>query len=170
MITLTKQEAQQPEALRLADGLERGFERGSISAQLDQAAAELRRLHEVNEILRAKLSEPEPVAKCTNSDSWNCKYCRKTETCAALKDPRNFGTPIKPEPEPDWMERERAVGYREGHQAALKQREWVSLTEEDIRQSYETSGHYQTLRPQDSFAVYALARAIEAKSKEKNSI
>jgi hypothetical protein len=38
----------QPEALRLADGLEKGFQTGSISAQLDQAAAELRRLHEVN--------------------------------------------------------------------------------------------------------------------------
>jgi len=38
----------QPEALRLADGLEQGFQTGSISAQLDQAAAELRRLHEVN--------------------------------------------------------------------------------------------------------------------------
>jgi hypothetical protein len=34
-----------------------------------------------------------PVAECTNSDTWNCKYCRKTETCAALKDPRNFATP-----------------------------------------------------------------------------
>jgi uncharacterized protein RhaS with RHS repeats len=33
------------------------------------------------------------VAQCTNSDSWNCKYCRKTETCEALKDPRNFGAP-----------------------------------------------------------------------------
>lgn len=38
----------QPEALRLADGLEQGFQTGSISAQLDQAAAELRRLHDVN--------------------------------------------------------------------------------------------------------------------------
>jgi len=119
MITLTKQEAQQPEALRLADGLERGFERGSISAQLDQAAAELRRLHEVNEILRAKLSEPEP--------------------------------------EPDWMERERAVGYREGHQAALKQREWVSLTDDEIYAlGFKTP--------------VTFARAIEAKSKEKNAI
>jgi hypothetical protein len=49
------------------------------------------------------------------------------------------------------------------------QREWVGLTDDEIQQSYETSGHYQTLRPQDSFAVYALARAIEAKLKEKNS-
>ena len=23
-------------------------------------------------------------ATCTNSDSWNCKYCNKTKTCAAL--------------------------------------------------------------------------------------
>ena len=49
------------------------------------------------------------------------------------------------------------------------QREWVVLTDEEIQKSYETSGHYQTLRPQDSFAVYALARAVEAKLKEKNA-
>lgn len=39
---------------------------------------------------------PSPIAQtanCTNEDSWNCKYCRKTETCDALKDERNFGTP-----------------------------------------------------------------------------
>lgn len=34
------------------------------------------------------------ASKCTSSDTWNCKYCRKTETCDALKDPRNFA----PEP------------------------------------------------------------------------
>ena len=26
----------------------------------------------------------EQQATCTNSDSWNCKYCNKTKTCAAL--------------------------------------------------------------------------------------
>jgi hypothetical protein len=49
------------------------------------------------------------------------------------------------------------------------QRTWVGLTDEEIQQSYETTGHYQTLRPQDRFAVFALARAIEAKLKELNS-
>jgi hypothetical protein len=47
----------QPEALRLADGLEQGFQTGSISAQLDQAAAELRRLHEVNAELLKVLND-----------------------------------------------------------------------------------------------------------------
>ena len=51
---------------------------------------------------------------------------------------------------------------------ALRKREWVGLTDEEIEQGYETTGHYQTLRPQDRFAVYALARAIEAKLKQKN--
>lgn len=37
-----------------------------------------------------------PVAQCTNEDSWNCKYCRSTESCEALKDPRNFGEPGAP--------------------------------------------------------------------------
>jgi|694.fasta_scaffold106783_3 hypothetical protein len=51
----------------------------------------------------------------------------------------------------------------------IYQRPWVNLTDEEIDQGYETTGHYQTLRPQDKFAVYALARAIEAKLKEKNT-
>lgn len=41
------------------------------------------------------------AAKCTNEDSWNCKYCRKTETCEALKDERNFGAPPTPPQEND---------------------------------------------------------------------
>ena len=36
------------------------------------------------------------------------------------------------------------------------------LTDEEIEKCYKTTGHYQTLRPQDRFAVFALARAIEA--------
>jgi hypothetical protein len=43
------------------------------------------------------------------------------------------------------------------------------LTDEEIEKCYETTGHYQTLRPQDRFAVFALARALEAKLKEKNT-
>jgi hypothetical protein len=35
------------------------------------------------------------------------------------------------------------------------------LSDEQITKCYETTGHYQTLRPQDRFAVFALARAIE---------
>ena len=35
------------------------------------------------------------------------------------------------QPEQDWIERERAVGYREGHMAALAQRTWVGLTDID---------------------------------------
>lgn len=41
----------------------------------------------------------EPKTECTNSDTWNCKYCRKTQTCEALNDDRNFGGTVKPEPE-----------------------------------------------------------------------
>jgi hypothetical protein len=46
---------------------------------------------------------------------------------------------------------------------------WVGLTNEEIEQSYEKTGHYQTLRPQDRFAVFSLAKAVEAKLKEKNT-
>jgi len=52
---------------------------------------------------------------------------------------------------------------------AMSKREWVGLTDEEVEQGYETIGHYQTLRPQDRCAVFALARAIEAKLKEKNT-
>ena len=31
-----------------------------------------------------KKQPEEQQATCTNSDSWNCKYCNKTKTCAAL--------------------------------------------------------------------------------------
>jgi hypothetical protein len=35
------------------------------------------------------------------------------------------------QPEQDWIERERAVGYREGHRAALAQRTWIGLMDEE---------------------------------------
>lgn len=38
----------------------------------------------------------DPKAECTNSDTWNCKYCRKAQTCEALNDPRNSGETLKP--------------------------------------------------------------------------
>lgn len=40
-----------------------------------------------------------PKTECTNSDTWNCKYCHKTQTCDALNDDRNFSGTVKPEPE-----------------------------------------------------------------------
>jgi len=64
----------------------------------------------------------------------------------------------EPEPQQDWMERERAVGYREGHQAALKQRKWVGLTTDEV---FELSS---TRLPHGLFAGL-----IEAKLKEKNT-
>ena len=39
------------------------------------------------------LKSQSPVAQCLESDTWNCKYCRKTTTCEAIKDQRNFGIP-----------------------------------------------------------------------------
>ena len=59
------------------------------------------------------------------------------------------------EPEQDWIERERAVGYREGHRAALAQRTWVGLTDID----------YAGL----PLEQVGLVRWAEAKLKEKNT-
>lgn len=50
----------------------------------------------INAALSASAEPSAPAAKCTNEDSWNCKYCRNTESCEALKDPRNFGEPSTP--------------------------------------------------------------------------
>jgi len=96
------------------------------------------------------------------------------------------------EPEQDWIERERAVGYREGHQNALKQmaqpeqepvawidkmvidvpnqlfyrapqRTWVGLTDEEILLiSADCASSHQHMD-------IHFARAIEAKLKSKNS-
>jgi len=66
------------------------------------------------------------------------------------------------------IEREKGFNVRPLYTHPPK-RQWVGLTDEEIEQGYETTGHYQTLRPQDRFAVFALARAIEAKLKEKNT-
>ncbi len=79
----------------------------------------------------ATAEEPAPVepvapAECTNEDSWNCKYCRKTETCEALKDPRNFGEPqVKPIAGPlQWRDRITEIdaeskAENERHKAAM---------------------------------------------------
>jgi hypothetical protein len=94
------------------------------------------------ETLRAKLSEPEPEPV-----AWKMKGVPAFHQGKSRPTPAEMWEPLYTAP---------------------PQREWVGLTDEEIRQSYETTGHYQTLRPQDSFAVYALARAIEAKLKGKN--
>ena len=65
------------------------------------------------------------------------------------------------EPEQDWIERERAVGYREGHRAALAQRTWVGMTEQEIGAILEDINAFGT-------RLYTFARAIEAKLKAKN--
>ena len=57
----------------------------------------------------------------------------------------------------------------QGVKEPYPQRTWQGLTDEEIITAYETSGHKQSIRPQDVFAVASLARAIEAKLKEKNN-
>ena len=58
------------------------------------------------------LAQPEQaVAECTNSDTWNCKYCNKTESCGALKDSRNFAPPAREGLTP----REGLTEYKKGY-------------------------------------------------------
>jgi hypothetical protein len=66
---------------------------------------EVTRLNAEKEL--AALREQVPVAECTNEDSWNCKYCNKTNSCLALKDDRNFAAPVAKQvvmPERDKLE------------------------------------------------------------------
>jgi hypothetical protein len=64
--------------------------------------------------------------------------------------------------QPDWIERERAVGYREGHRAALAQRTWVGLTEDEIWEWFRDN---TALTNESGIRI---VRAIEAKLKQKN--
>ena len=81
--------------------------------------------HEAIVALRARLAqpEPEPVAwMFIKKDGMQVitddpDYKDGTWTPLYTAPPQRDDTPAK-----EWMERERAVGYREGHQAALKQR------------------------------------------------
>jgi hypothetical protein len=100
----------------------------------------------------------EPVAQCTNSDTWNCKYCRKTETCEALEDPRNFATPpAQPVP---------VKTYHDGKPWPVQPKPWVGLTADEMLEAL-TSVDPETKRLPVGFSRFA--RAIEAKLKEKNT-
>lgn len=73
----------------------------------------------------------------------------------------------------DWAVAEKRNGSKYSYwirplYTAPPKREWQGLTDEDLVKCYEKTGHYQTLRPQDSFAVLSFARAIIAKLREKN--
>ena len=59
------------------------------------------------------------------------------------------------------LEQERAVGYREGHMAALSQRTWVGLTDEEVDECYYWKGRQWT--------TDELVRHVEAKLREKNN-
>jgi len=62
------------------------------------------------------------------TDCPNCEYHRQRTQLWREEAYKQAGHPL---PEQDWVERERAVGYREGHRAALAQRTWVGLTKEE---------------------------------------
>ena len=64
----------------------------------------------------------------------------------------------------EWVEAEEEMA----EEYAAPRKPFVRLSEEEIEAAYGNSGHYQTLRPQDRFGVFALARAIEDALEEKN--
>lgn len=83
-----------------------------------------------------------PVAQCTNEDSWNCKYCRNTESCEALKDPRNFGEPSAPV----------EIDERADFEAAYDRGDLLAM-----------GGPYENPRKNQAFAVWQARAALERK-------
>ena len=155
----------QLEALRLADMLENNY---PLEPEAEEAAAELRRLHEENEQLRQALSQPEQRGHCTCGDPEALGVVHfRTRPCFHYTEPL-----AQPE--------QRPVGTYEGvmetmlslRKGTLEQqqiythmkdkllytappkREWVGLTDENL--SVFTTEFYNG-------AVWA-----EAKLKEKN--
>lgn len=127
-----------------------------------------RMCHEAAEALRARLAQPEPEAV-----AWGIANTRPTEKHSLMMvmldepEPSPFVVPLyTAPPQREWMEQERAVGYREGHQAALKQRVWQGLTDEEMFAALVQADPL-TKRLAPGFEYFA--RAIEAKLKEKNN-
>ena len=88
----------------------------------------------------------------SNETQW--QRDRAKEAIAAMKE-------ALAQPEQDWIERERAVGYREGHRAALAQRTWVGLTDEEVKKIVGSDRYTDLLLEVVNF--------VEAKLKEKNT-
>ena len=110
----------------------------------------------VMEALRARLAQPEPEPVAWISHNAGLYHGKPDESLNPLP---LYTAP----PQREWMEQERAVGYREGHQAALKQRVWQGLTDEEyeaMAEQYVTNCYFDTLK---------YAKAIEAKLKGKNA-
>jgi hypothetical protein len=80
-----------------------------------------------------------------------CKHC--TDGCPAC-DARKL-------PEQDWIERERAVGYQEGHRAALAQRTWIGLTDEEVKKIVGLDRYTDLLKE--------VVQYVEAKLRSKNN-
>jgi hypothetical protein len=86
---------------------------------------------------------------------WWQDYIRYELGCAYEHYKEQLAAPPAAQPDMAWIERERAVGYREGHMAALAQRQWVGLTDEEIEPYYAAN------KP--------LIKWVETKLKEKNN-
>ena len=106
--------------------------------------------------LRARLAQPEPEPVAWISHNAGLYHGKPDESLNPLP---LYTAP----PQREWMEQERAVGYREGHQAALKQRVWQGLTDDEIAEIGKIWLAGNRMLP------FPLARAIEAKLKEKNA-
>jgi hypothetical protein len=158
LTSMTDWTREEDEALRLAwDALQQIAHVSAMDYEYQQWAVEA--ITAIKEALAQPEQEPMTKAgelRAMKTELWKqreqdgkCKYC--TDGCPAC-DARKL-------PEQDWIERERAVGYREGHRAALAQRTWVGLDEEDYIKAYELC----------DFDKNAAFEFFEAKLRSKNN-
>ena len=91
------------------------------------------------------------------------RTCRKCGLGPCIGAPKQ---PPAAQPDMAWIERERAVGYREGHMAALAQRQWVSLTADE---RYDIRASFRGRFLETSEFAEQVQLATEAKLKEKNA-
>ena len=144
---MSREAMKQPEALRLADALDELDRQFSRNGLCGDAAAELRRLHEVNQDLLEALhealeTEQEPVAwMFVNEDG----ECEQIEYGPVFDDPGV--TPLYASP---------------------PKREWVGLTDEEIQDLGYLSEKFDASNS-EWFDRWGFARAIEEKLKEKNT-
>jgi hypothetical protein len=168
----------QTEAERLAEWLER---RQMMMLQDRQAAAELRRLHEVNqelldEVARLKALAEQP-AQQEQPYGWHTEdHLTDRSATTYSKDVadrwQSKGWPVTPfyttppapaqEPDPD----ELTIAYMSGLYEGKKRKPWVGLTEDEMRALKQKMVEDSMLGIVTDFEYI---RSIEAKLKEKNT-
>ena len=163
----------QPEALVLADAIEKG---NYFHEDVMYAAAELRRLHKENTALRQAIAEAEKEAtlqeisdigqeieEFTNST----KTVAESDTCFGLQEPVAWMTNSEQDVTAEFLfSHVQTPMHKIPLYEAPSKREWVGLTDEESEDIY--NAHHNTYG-ECITSAYDLVLDIEAKLKERNT-